>query len=166
MLHTTFTRLHKSGACTESYKKLATAMGGITKYGKDMPIPLDKILDVCGLDDALWCLRAIIEDANKAIRLFACDCAEQVLPIFEKKCPDDNRPRQAIEVSRKFANREVATEELRAAWAAARAARDAAWAADAAGDAAWAARDAAGAACAAEDWQEKRFRELLAKEEG
>jgi hypothetical protein len=66
-------------------------------------------------------------------RLFACDCAEHVLPIFEKECPEDKRPRQAIETARKFANGQATSEELSAAW-------DAAWAA------AWAASAAAWAA--------------------
>ena len=32
--------------------------------------------------------------------LAACACAETVLPIFEKKYPDDKRPRKAIETAR------------------------------------------------------------------
>jgi len=58
---------------------------------------------------------------NKRIaRLFACDCAERVLPIFEKEYPDDKRPREAIEVSRRYANGKATEKELAAAWAAAR----------------------------------------------
>ena len=37
-------------------------------------------------------------DASRLLREFACDCAERVLPIFEKEYPNDKRPRQAIEV--------------------------------------------------------------------
>jgi len=37
-------------------------------------------------------------------RLFACDCAERVLPIYEAKHPNDIRPRYAIEVARLFVN--------------------------------------------------------------
>ncbi len=37
-------------------------------------------------------------------RLFACDCAERVLPIYEAKHPNDIRPRNAIEVARLFVN--------------------------------------------------------------
>src|SRR5690349_5167060 len=33
-------------------------------------------------------------------RLFAADCAEAVLPLFEEVRPDDDRPRKAIEVAR------------------------------------------------------------------
>ena len=81
---------------------------------------------------------------ERTARLFACDCAERVLPIFEKAYPADKRPRQCIETARKFANGKATQEQLNAA-------RDAAWAAawDAAGDAAWA---AAGAAARAAAW--------------
>ena len=93
-------------------------------------------------------------------RLFACDCAEHVLSIYEREYPDDGRPRKAIEVARRFADGEATPEELaaaeRAAWAAARAAAErAAWAAarDAAERAAWAAaRDAARDAAWAAAW--------------
>ena len=31
---------------------------------------------------------------------FAIDCAERVLPIWEEACPDDDRPREAIEAAK------------------------------------------------------------------
>jgi hypothetical protein len=34
------------------------------------------------------------------LTLWAADCAERVLPIFEVECPNDLRPRQAIEAAR------------------------------------------------------------------
>jgi len=164
MLHTTFAIAKEGDACTESYKKMAKALGGIKAYGKDTPIPLDKILEVCGLDDALWSLRITVEDTDRERRLLACDYAERVLPIFEKKYPTDDRPRNAILVARRFANGE-ATETERAAASAAWDAGDAAWAA------AWDARDAARAAAASaaraaagdaeREWQTQRFREFL-----
>ena len=92
---------------------------------------------------------------ERTARLFAADCAEHVLPIFEKKHPGDSRARDAIAVARRFANGEATSDELAAARAAARdavraaardaaraAGRDAGWAA--ARDAAWAAARAAG----------------------
>jgi hypothetical protein len=75
-------------------------------------------------------------------RLFACDCAEQVLCHYENKYKKDKRPRMAIEIARKYAEGKATKEELAAAWAA----RDAARAAGVAWAAAWAAWDAAGAA--------------------
>jgi hypothetical protein len=80
---------------------------------------------------------------KKSKRLFAADCAERVLPIFEKEYPTDSRPRKAIEASRKFANRKITMKNMTIAGDAAGAAGDAAWAAR---NAAWGAGDAAGAA--------------------
>lgn len=76
---------------------------------------------------------------EKTARLFACDCAEHVLHIYEKCYPDDKRPREAIEVVRKWIRGEVDAAARAAAWAAA---RDAAWAAE-------------------HDWQVRRFLEYV-----
>ncbi len=72
--------------------------------------------------------RKLIKAVNidRELRLFACDCAERVLYIFEREHPNDKRPRAAIEVSRRFADGKATMTELAAARAAARAA---AWAA-------------------------------------
>jgi hypothetical protein len=60
---------------------------------------------------------------DTAALLFAADCAEHVLHLYERDYPDDKRPRAAIEATRAYARGEIAV----AAWAAA---RDAAWAAE------------------------------------
>jgi hypothetical protein len=73
------------------------------------------------------------KECEKIARLFSCDCAEHTIGIFEKQYPDDKRPRQAIDVARRFARGEATPKELAAARDAA---SDAAWAA--AWDAAWA----------------------------
>jgi Immunity protein Imm5 len=89
--------------------------------------------------------------SEQDLRLFAADCAEHVLPIWQAEYPDDERPAKAIEAARQFARGEI---DNAAHYAAGAAARDAARAAagDAAGYAAgYAAGDAAGyaAGCAA-----------------
>jgi hypothetical protein len=45
-------------------------------------------------------------------RLFACDCAERVLHLFEAKRPQDKRPREAIAVARRYALGEATDNEL------------------------------------------------------
>jgi len=70
--------------------------------------------------------------------MFAADCAEHVLHLFEKRFPNDNRPRRAMEAAR---SGEAAAEAREAAEAAAAAAR--------AGEAAAAAEAAAARAAAA-----------------
>jgi len=47
-------------------------------------------------------------------RLFACDCAERVLDIFERAFSDDDRPRKAIQTARCYANDNATHEELKA----------------------------------------------------
>ena len=77
-------------------------------------------------------------DKSKNPVLFAADCAEQVLPIFESAYPTDDRPRKAIEAARSGASVPAARAAAFAAHAAARAATDiaAVYAARAAGHAA------------------------------
>lgn len=79
---------------------------------------------------------------ERTTRLFACDCAEHVLHLFESRYPDDARPREAIIAARRYANGEATDTELSAARAAARAADGAAawaaaWAADGAAERTW-----------------------------
>ena len=72
--------------------------------------------------------RKLIKAVNidRELRLFACDCANHVLYIFERQRPNDKRPREAIEVARRFADGKATKKELAAAGAAARAAAGAA----------------------------------------
>ena len=65
-----------------------------------------------------------IEDLRH-IALWAADCAERALPIFEAKAPNDTRPREAINAIRVFAHGGPRTANLRkVAWAAHAAARE------------------------------------------
>ena len=165
MLHTTFAKAREAGACPSSYRKFAEFKGGVKAWGENNPFPLSEVLEVCGLDDALWCLRIVIEPADREVRLLACDYAERVLSIWEKRFPDDKRPRQAIETSRRFAEGKATRDELvKAEAAAVEAAVEAtawAWTARAA---AWAVVETAAwamEAWAAQQWQTQRRIELL-----
>jgi hypothetical protein len=137
MLNTTFAKLKEARACIEGYKKLAESLSGVRKYGKDTPIPLDKIIESNGLADTIWTLRCTIEPSENLLTEFACRCAEHVLHYFEDKYPDDKRPRLAIEVARN-----CSTNKSLAAGAAE----------DAAGAAAWSAEN---------EWQTKTLLNLL-----
>ena len=103
--------------------------------------------------DKVWVFTRSIDKEKQ--RLFAADCAESVLHIFESKYPNDDRPRKVIQVARsKITDAADAADAARAASRAARAAADAAAraasrAADAAYAAAYAAADAAAYAAAA-----------------
>src|SRR5688572_9854045 len=79
-------------------------------------------------------------------RLFAADCAERALPLFERSHPTDERPRSAIAVARRLARGEATEVARRAARDEARAAVTAAYnAARSAGASVYAARAAANA---------------------
>lgn len=74
---------------------------------------------------------------HRLLAVWAADCAERVLHLFEKAHPRDERPRRAIEQARAWARNEITmTQARRAAYAAH----------DAAGEASGAAREAARAA--------------------
>lgn len=142
-LVTTFNKLHASDACVEGYGKLANFIRdhlAVTPkdFGMDRPIPIALILESNGFNDALWTIRRAVDQSperDSFLRLLACDWAEHVLPIFEKRYPADSRPRHAIDMARAFARGECTATELAEARRAADAAADAA-AADAAADAA------------------------------
>ncbi len=39
---------------------------------------------------------------QKTVALWAVDCVERVMPYFEEKCPEDHRPRHALEACREW----------------------------------------------------------------
>ena len=125
-MKTTLNKIREHGPCKDSGKKLLAYLGK-TK-ADDEPLAITTILDSNGLDDALWCLRAV-EGHDREIRLYAVWCARQVQHLIT-----DKRSLDALDVAERFANGRATKDELAAARAAAWAG---AWAA------AWdAARDA------------------------
>jgi len=60
------------------------------------PVASPRWMRVCGvLVPARW--------TGQRACLFACDVAEEVLPIFEEVAPEDRRPRDTVEVARRHA---------------------------------------------------------------
>ena len=154
-MKTTLNKIREYQPCTDGWQKLLTYLGK-TK-ADDEPLEITTILDSNGLDDALWCLRAV-EGHDKEIRLFAVWCARQVQHVMT-----DQRSLDALDVAERYANGEATEAELDAAgdaawsasWDAAWADRSAAWSAS--WDAAWAARAAVwSAAEGARDEMRKR----------
>lgn len=65
------------------------------------------------------------DDDHRLLAIWAADCAEHVLHLFEQARPTDDRPRRAIELARAWARGEVTmTESRNAAGHANAAARD------------------------------------------
>ena len=156
MATTTLNRIREHDPCTNGWRKLLSHLG--KKQPDDEPLALATILHSNGLDDALWCLRAV-EGHEKEMRLYAVWCARQVQHLMP-----DPRSLAALDVAERHAHGQATDEELAAVRDAARAAagdaaraaaRAAAW--DAARDAAWdAARDAAWAAARDAAWDAAR----------
>ena len=115
-LTTTFKRLRAAGACETSYRKLRRALKGTKDTA---PIGLLVILEHNGLEDALWALRATVENCDRTARLLAADFAAEVLPVWHKHYPADMRPALAIQAARDFANGLITEEVRSAAWSAA-----------------------------------------------
>jgi hypothetical protein len=146
---TTLARIRAAGPCEDGWRNLLSGLGKVA--ADDEPLPLMTVLDINGLDDALWVLSYAMPD-DRLARHFQAWCAEQVLPLFVAERPNDNRVANQIAMLRN----DIATDGERAA---ARAAvRDAAG--DAAGAAAWAAARAA-ARAAAWDAQERQLRAMI-----
>ena len=141
-------RAHKP--CVESWETLLASLG--KTRADDTKVSIEYILDLLGLDDALWALRALPESQDSSIRLLLCDLVEPALQYT-----DDPRPAEAVRVAREYAFGNATSDSLEAARDAAR---------YAASDAEQAAEDAAGAtACAAaRKDQERIFRDWLRSE--
>jgi hypothetical protein len=145
---TTLNKIKAHSPCADGWAKLLLFLN--KTEADDEPLSIATIIQSNGIRDAVWALCAV-EGKDKEIRLFAADCAESVLHIYEKQYPNDDRPRKAIQAARDYANGVIGKDELAAAsaawaaaWDASDAARAAAWdASDAARAAAWDASDAA-----------------------
>ena len=140
-MKTTLNKIRVNRPCNNGWEKLLKHLGK-TK-ADDEQLPITTIIDSNGLDDALWCLRAV-EGYDREIRLYAIWCVRQVQHLLK-----DPRSIVALDVAEKYANGQATKQELDAAYALAVAARTAAAAVDAAARAAAAATFAAAAGVAA-----------------
>ena len=135
MTTTTLDRIRDASPCADGWVKLLRGLG--KTEADDEPLALTRILDISGLDDAIWALRCIDDQAQ--VRRYAVWCARQVQHLMT-----DPRSLAALDVAERYANGQATDDELDAAGDAASAAGDAAqdttWAA---GAAARAAREAA-----------------------
>ena len=117
---TTLARIRAHGPCDRGYKTLCKGLGGVRKYGKDTPITVRQIVEINGLDDALWCLRTMPEH-DRRWRILAVRYARRVQHLMR-----DQRGLDALDVAERYANGLATDDELHAAEIAA---EKAAWAA-------------------------------------
>ena len=108
---TTLNAIRAHGPCAQGWTKLLAHLGK-TK-ADDEPLPLLTVLDSNGLDDALWCMRAMPEH-DTHWRLFAVWCARQVQHLMA-----DQRSIAALDVAERHARGDATDAELAAAWDAA-----------------------------------------------
>ena len=134
---TTLNQIRSHKPCREGWEKLLRHL--VKTAADDEPLEIATVLDSNGLDDALWCLRAV-EGRDREIRLYAVWAARRVQYLMT-----DPRSISALDVAERFARGKSGGAELRkaaeAAWAAA--AASSAEAARAAEAAAWETRTAA-----------------------
>jgi hypothetical protein len=142
-MKTSLNKIRLNSPCKEGWTKLLKYLGKV--QADDVELDLLTVLESNGLDDALWCLRAV-DGYDREKRLMAVAFAREVQHLMT-----DPRSIAALDVAERFANGEATQEELNAARAAADARTDAyaartacATACDA--DAAWVAADTAYAA--------------------
>lgn len=119
-MKTTLNEIRRHSPCDPGWKKLLRNLG--KKAADDEPLAITTILDSNGIDDALWCLRAV-DGYQREMRLYAVDCARSVQHLMT-----DKRSIAALDVAERHADGLATDAELAAARAAARdAAMDAAW---------------------------------------
>ncbi len=144
-MYTTLNKIRAHGPCMHGWETLLRSLGKTRP--DDEPVSVVTVLKSNGLDDAIWCLRAV-DGFDREKRLFAVKCARRVQHLLK-----DQRSVNALDVSEAYANGLASAKELRkacedawAAWADAWAASGSTWAVSGAARAARAANGAAAAA--------------------
>ena len=120
-MFTTLNKIREQGPCTDGWELLLRHLGK-TK-ADDEPLSLLTVLDSNGLDDTLWCFRAV-DGFEKEMRVYAVWCARQVQHLMT-----DPRSLAALDVAERHALGKADDDELEAARAAAAAAAEATWSA-------------------------------------
>jgi hypothetical protein len=107
MVCTTLNKILERSPCAPSWKKL---LRGLRKRkADDELLPFAKIVDICGLEDALWATRSAPE-YNQAWRYFACACAYRVAHLSE-----DPRVLSVIQMVERVADGDAIEAELASA---------------------------------------------------
>ena len=145
MKRITLSQLNKLAACTDGVAWFVEHF----KESADSKAVFATLIKAGKLDWANWLIVRLLSHKNQ-IR-YAIYAAEQVLGIYEKQYPDDDRPREAIKAAELVLKRNTKKNRVAANAAAKAAANAAANAAYAAADAAYAAAYTANAAANATD---------------
>ena len=98
-------------ACTDGYKWACGVLN-------DKPMDVKKFIKITAdhrLDWANWVICRVFDKPNKV--RYAIFAAEQVIHLFEKKYPDNKRPRKAIEAAKAWLENPSADSAASAAYA-------------------------------------------------
>ena len=106
-MKTTLNKIKDQVPCPEGWKILLRYLGKTKTDNNELSILT--ILESNGLDDALWCLRAV-EGKDKEIRLYAIWCARQIQHLMT-----DQRSINALDVAERFVKGMATEVELKAA---------------------------------------------------
>ena len=101
---TTLNQIRVYSPCSEGWVKLLRYLH--KAQADDEALPILTILESNGLDDALWCLRAV-EGKDKEIRLYAVWCARQVQHLTT-----DPRVEACITATEAYAHNKISVQEL------------------------------------------------------
>ena len=110
-MKTTLNSIRAHSPCCDGWAKLLRHLG--KSAADDEPLLIETILDSNGLDDALWCLRAV-DGQDREIRLYAAWCARRVQHLMV-----DPASVAVLDEAERYARGRTTGEELGAARAAA-----------------------------------------------
>lgn len=103
-MKTTLNKIRAYSPCVKGWSTLLMHLG--KSKADNEPLSIETIIDSNGIEDAVWCLRAV-EGYDREIRLFAIWCARQVQHLMS-----DPRSIAALDVAERFANGEATDCEL------------------------------------------------------
>jgi hypothetical protein len=106
-MRTTLNKIRAHSPCRDGWEDLLRGLGKTA--ADDEPLWIDQILNINGVDDALWCLRAV-ENCDREIRLYAVWCARRVQHLMT-----DPHSIAAFDVVERYARGEASDAELEAA---------------------------------------------------
>ena len=92
-LTTTLNKIRACSPCASGWRTLVKHLG--EDFDPDAEINLLTILESNGVADMLWTLRATDQESKRVASQLAIEFAATTLPIFEKRRPNDERPRKA-----------------------------------------------------------------------
>ena len=106
MKTTTLREIKNHRPCEDGWEKLIINLG---HCDLDKPITFVEILKSNGIKDAFWALRVL---PYKSYALLLADIAESVLHVFQKHCPNDNRPKDGIQAVRDYVAGKITSDVL------------------------------------------------------